>query len=210
MIKLGQRLHDQRIQKGLTLDDATKATKIQPTFLSAIEHGEYQKLPASAYAQGFVVNYAEYLGFPRREALALFRREFDEVKAFAVLPEHFTNIPSNTFSSLKIQHVTLIAIIAFITLLLYLGFSYKGAFMNPPLIISGPETMVVKSGSIVIQGKADPYDTVTVNNAPVSIRTDGTFSKTISVFPGKESFTVKATNRFGRSTTIEKSVNIKE
>lgn len=210
MIKLGQRLHDQRVRKGLTLDDVTKATKIRPAFLIAIEHGEYHKLPASAYAQGFVANYAEYLGLSRREVLALFRREFDEAKVYAVLPDRLAAPSDMTFPRLKIQHTTILASIAFIALLVYLGFSYKDAFINPSLDVSNPKTSSGKSNEIFIQGKAGPYDTVTVNNAPVYLNNDGTFSKTISAFPGKVPIIIRATNRFGRKTTIEKLVEVKE
>jgi hypothetical protein len=210
MIKLGQRLHDQRVKKGLSIDDVTKATKIRPSFLGAIESSEYQKLPASAYAQGFVANYAEYLGFSRREALALFRREFDEAKIFSVLPERFTNPADTKFSRIKIQHTTLLVIFASIALLSYLGYSYKDAFINPPLSINSIKSVVGKSGDIIIQGKANHYDTVMVNNAPVYLNNDGTFSKTISAFPGNVPVTIKVTNRFGRTTIIEKIVNVKE
>ncbi|MGH2637780.1 MAG: helix-turn-helix domain-containing protein, partial [Rhabdochlamydiaceae bacterium] len=68
------------------MEEIAAAIKIRPEFLSAIEKGDYQHLPSPAYASGFVTNYAAYLGFPKRETLALFRREFDEQKAYKVLP----------------------------------------------------------------------------------------------------------------------------
>lgn len=210
MIKLGQRLHDQRLRKGLTLDDVTRETKIRPAFLNAIEKGEYSKLPASSYAQGFVANYAEYLGFSRREALALFRREFDEVKIHRIIPERFTEPAESSLSRLKIQYTTLAIVLAFILLLIYLGFSYKDAFINPTLTINSIKSNIVHSGEITIQGKADPYDTVTVNNVPVYLNNDGTFSKTISSFPGKIPIIIKATNRFGKTTTVEKIIEVKK
>lgn len=210
MIKLGQRLHDQRIEKGLSLDDVTRAIKIRPAFLSAIEHGEYHKLPASAYAQGFVANYAEYLGISRREALALFRREFDEAKVFAVLPERFTNPADATFPHLKVQHTTLIVLFAFFALLSYVGYLYKDAFISPKITLTNPKEMITNSDTIIVQGKADSYDTVTVNNVPVYVGEDGTFSKSLSVIPGKVPITIKATNRFGKTTSIEKIIEVKE
>jgi transcriptional regulator with XRE-family HTH domain len=208
MINLGQRLHDQRLKKGLSLDDVTRETKIRPVFLTAIERGEYSKLPASSYAQGFVANYAEYLGFTRREALALFRREFDDAKAYSILPKRFANPAENTFSKFKIQYTTFLIMIAFFCLLIYLGYSYKDAFINPVLVVENPIENVIKSGEITIRGKTDPYHTVTVNNSPVYLSTDGSFFKTISAFPGKLSIVIKATNRFGKTTTVEKSVTL--
>src|ERR1035437_10106661 len=89
MIKSGEKLQQARIEKGLTLDDVSKSTKIRTEFLSDIEKGEYQKLPAASYAHGFVRNYAKFRGLPDEEILALFRREFDEGKVYRVLPKGF-------------------------------------------------------------------------------------------------------------------------
>lgn len=55
-----------RGKKGLSINDAADATKIRMSFISAIERGEYKKLPSGAYIQGFVKNYIEFLGLPKR------------------------------------------------------------------------------------------------------------------------------------------------
>jgi transcriptional regulator with XRE-family HTH domain len=211
MIRLGQRLREERLKRGLTLEDVMKSTKIRTAFLSAIEKGEYQKLPASSYAQGFVVNYATFLGFPKREALALFRREFDEGKVFTdILPERFSNPADKAFPRIKIHQTALAIGFAFLLLLSYLGYSYKDAFLNPPLTVTAPQGHVVKAGDVLVAGKTNPYATVTVNNAPVSIESDGKFAKEISIFSGRTSIVVKAKNRFGRETVVTKTVQATE
>jgi len=96
MVPVGQRLQRERIQKKLTIEDVAKATKIKAVFLAAIEKGEYTKLPSPAYAQGFVRNYASYLGLPKGEITALFKREFDEKKAYKVLPDSLAKREKNS------------------------------------------------------------------------------------------------------------------
>ncbi len=91
MIKVGQRLKDARLEKGLSLEDVAKETKIRESFLSAIENGEYGKLPSPSYTQGFVRNYAVFLGLSERETMVLFRREFSQDKDIKVLPKGFVN-----------------------------------------------------------------------------------------------------------------------
>lgn len=210
MIKLGQRLREQRLQKGLSLDDVTRATKIRQSFLSAIEKGEYQKLPSSSYAQGFVVNYAQFLGFPKRQVLALFRREFDESTAYTVLPERFAHPADTAFPRLKIHQTAFAIGLAFLLLLGYLGFSYKDAFVNPPLTVEAPRNGVVASDEVTVTGKTSPYATVTINNAPVSLENDGSFRKRLSLFSGRTTITVKVKNRFGRETTETRVVEVRE
>ena len=204
MIRLGQRLREERQKRGLTLEDVTKATKIRPSFLHAIEKGEYQKLPSSSYAQGFVVNYAEFLGFSKREALALFRREFDESSVFSVLPERFADPAERSFPRVKIHQTAFVIGMAFLLLLAFLGFSYRDAFLNPSLTISEPKKDTIVSGDIIVSGKTNAYATVTINDTPVSLDDDGTFSKKVTVFPGEVSLIVKAKNRFGRESTVTK------
>ena len=68
---------------------------------------------------------------------------------------------------------------------------------------------VLSSSTILVFGKTDPNSTITVNDEPVSVNQDGTFRKEISGFPGKTTITVRAVNRFGKQTTIERHVVIK-
>lgn len=210
MIKLGQRLRTLRLEKGLTLEDVVTATKIRSSFLTAIEKGEYNKLPSSSYAQGFVANYAEYLGLPKKEALALFRREFDEKKVFTVLPKGFTESKTSTFPRIAFHRRTILVAVAFLLLLSYLGFAYKDAFLNPPLTITSPQTNKVSTGNITIAGKTNPYATLTINNTPVTLREDGTFSRRVSLFSGRATITIRAANRFGRTTTVTKIIDVEE
>ncbi len=64
MVRIGQKLHETRVKKGLSLEDVSAATKIRPTFLAAIERGEYHKLPAASYAKVLYSITQGFLGFP--------------------------------------------------------------------------------------------------------------------------------------------------
>src|SRR5690348_16578344 len=108
MVKLGEKLIEERKKQGLSLDEIAKATKIRRSFLEAIEKGEYKKLPSSAYAQGFVKNYVAYLGLPEKELLALFRREFNEDELLGVLPQSFTRPKEISLEGVKIKRAAVI------------------------------------------------------------------------------------------------------
>lgn len=210
MVHIGQKLHEERIRRGLSLDDVATATRIKHAFLLAIEKGEYHKLPSSAYAQGFVQNYAAFLGFPKRETLALFRREFTGERDFKVLPEGLTNISNFPFRSIRI-HQTLILILASILILAgYVLFQYRFILLNPPLSVSSPKAgSPISAKDITVVGKTDPNATVFVNNDAVVVNSNGEFMKKITAFTGKSVIVVKAKNRLGRETTIEREVEVK-
>ncbi len=59
---LGHKLRETREARGLTLEDAGRATKIRAIRLAEIEHDVYSNCPSLAYARGFAIIYGEYLG----------------------------------------------------------------------------------------------------------------------------------------------------
>ena len=209
MIRLGQRLNHQRLRRKLTLEEAAIATKIKASFLTAIERGEFHKLPSPAYAKGFVINYAVYLGLSKNEALALFKREFDEKRAYKVLPDSLTRRQKFPLLRVKIQESLLIVGGLLILFLGFLFFQYRSAFFAPSLSIFSPKEGAVFSKDVVIVGKADSEATVTVNNQPVSLNDSGEFKKYLTFFPGKTAITVKAKNRFGKEKVVKIEVVVK-
>lgn len=209
MIKVGQILFDARNKKGLSLEDVSKAIKIKTSFLSAIEKGEYQKLPSRAYAWGFVRNYVEYLGLAEKETMALFRREFDEEKIYKVLPEGLPQSEGFSISRIRLgQSVILIALLL-ISLIFYILFQNRYVFLNPPLEIYSPKEREIVTSPVEITGKTDSNATVFVNNSAVFLEEKGMFKKNLDVFLGKNTITIRAVNRFGKETKIERHVEVK-
>lgn len=210
MIRAGQRLHEERVKRGLSLEDVSKATRIRLSYLLAIEKGEYEKLPSSIYAQGFVRNYAKHLNLNEEEILGLFRREFNEEKIFRVLPEGLDRKEEFPIHGAKIQNTLTIVISLAVILFAYILFQYRYAIINPPLDVNFPkEGAVVLSQTITVSGKTDSNSTVFVNNEPSIVGSDGSFKKTITVFSGETTITIKAVNSFGKHKTIERHIEIK-
>ncbi|HSA84149.1 MAG TPA: helix-turn-helix domain-containing protein [Patescibacteria group bacterium] len=208
MVKLGQLLRQQRLRKKLTLEEVAQGTRIKETFLAALERGEYNKLPSPAYAKGFVTNYATFLGLPRSEVLAIFRREFDEKKAVKVLPDSFANRQQFSGFRIKIQESLLIIIGLVVVFLGFLAFQYRAAFIAPPLTVLSPEDEARVSQAVVVSGRTDSEASVTVNNEPVSLDTKGEFIKHLTFFPGEVEIVVKAKNRFGKENTVVRKVTV--
>lgn len=210
MLKAGQRLKEQRIIKGLTLEEVAKATKIKVPFLMSIEKGEYERLPSSTYAMGFVRNYAGFLGMKEKEILAIFRREYAFEKVQKVLPEGLSKRQDFPIHRIKLKRSVKIVIFVFLLILAYIIFQYRFAIINPPLNVSKPlEGEVVASQTITVVGKTDPNASVFVNNDPASLDNKGNFKKTITTFVGKTTITVKVVNSFGKETTMERHIEVR-
>jgi len=208
MVRLGHLLHQKRLQKRLTLEEVAQDLKIKSRFLAAIERGEYNKLPSPAYAQGFVRNYADYLGVSKAETTMLFKREFDEKRAMKVLPDVMLKGKEFPVQRFRIQQSLVIFVVFLLLVLGFLFFQYRAAFLPPELSVTSPATNSKTAQTLVVSGTADSNATVTVNGEPASVANNGSFQKAITLFPGSSTITVKAINRFGKTSTIERTVEV--
>jgi cytoskeletal protein RodZ len=59
---VGKKLHDARVQRGLSIEEVAHATKLRPDKIVALEHDDYARFPNNAYAKGFLQIYGRYLG----------------------------------------------------------------------------------------------------------------------------------------------------
>ncbi|MBP9716544.1 MAG: helix-turn-helix domain-containing protein [Candidatus Levybacteria bacterium] len=210
MINIGAQFQEERKNQNLSIEEVARATKIRAEFLNAIERGDYKKLPSPAYAHGFVRNYAKFLGLPVERSLAIFRREFDEKKNIEVLPRGLTNSSDFSIPRFKIGKSALLIGVVFLALAGFLFFQYRAAVFNPGLDVDSPEeNQVLSSLNIEVRGKTDPNGILMVENEQVTINSDGSFKKQITVFPGSTSLTFQVENKFGRTTTLERKINIK-
>lgn len=62
MKEIGNILKDRRKELNLSLKEIENATSIRMSYLQAIEDGDMSKLISAVYAQGFIKQYASFLG----------------------------------------------------------------------------------------------------------------------------------------------------
>jgi cytoskeletal protein RodZ len=210
MVHVGEKFYRERTSKGYTLEEVSKATKIRVSFLQAIEKGEYKKLPQGTYAHGFVRNYAIFLGLPEFEMVALFKREYDEDKFLKIIPEGLAKNEDFSLTKFKFTQTLKIIFLIIIVLLIYIIIQYRSAIFNPSLSVSSPlENSVISSQSVTVIGKTDPDVTVFINSEVASLGKDGSFKKTINIFPGKTTITIKSVNHFKKTVVLERHIEVK-
>ena len=69
---IGAELRDGRMARGVTIDDAQRATRIARRYLQALEDEDFEALPAPVFSRGFLRSYAQYLGLDPTELLSRF------------------------------------------------------------------------------------------------------------------------------------------
>lgn len=92
---LGDTLYTRRRELGMSLADASQATRIRERLLEALEKGEYEALPAPGYVRGYISSYARLLDLDEQQLIHLYiaetgapRQSRLTVEEPAVVPMH--------------------------------------------------------------------------------------------------------------------------
>lgn len=208
MKTVGSILKEAREARHLTFDQVEAATKIRAKFLQALEADDYQILPSQAYAKGFVKNYGEFLGIPTATIFAFFRRQTQEIGRSTILPKGIAQSLNRTWFQLTPARFLIILFVGLVgTFLVYLGLQYRQLQNPPELTIESPkEHAVVTEKKVEVLGSIDPDATAVVNGISVLVRGDGKFFDQVTIEPGVNTITVTATSRYGKTTTVTRTV----
>ena len=211
MKTVGEVLRETRVERGYSIYDIEQGTKIRAKFIEAIEANDFSKLPSLSYAKGFVKNYSDFLGLDSNKILAFFRRQTNETPKSSLLPKGMEEPLNRSVLQLTPGRFIALIIIGLVVLfLMYLGFQYRALQQPPKLVIDSPVNhLVVSDPRLQILGSTDPDATVTINGVSVLVRDDGKFFDQVALDPGVNTFTITATSRLGKSTTITRDVGVK-
>jgi len=211
MRTVGQVLKEERQKKFYTLDEVEKATKIRKELLEALEAGYYHKLPPPTFVQGFIKIYGKFLGLSQDKLLAIFRREFSEVKHPPRVLEAFTNPPDRKrFRFTPNSVVGAVVLTLVITFFIYLWIEYRFLVGGPYLEVSQPVNQSdTNSATIQVIGRADPESQVSINGQEIQIDSKGKFSQEIQLSENVNNIIVTATAKNGKASKVERTVFLK-
>ena len=85
-VSLGELLRQARLDRALTLAEVERDTRINRSYLEALESERYELLPAPVYARGFLRSYARQLGLDEDAALALLPDELPRPQGLEPIP----------------------------------------------------------------------------------------------------------------------------
>jgi len=71
MAGLGEILQQARLERGVSVEEAERATHIARRYLQALEAEDLSAFPAPVFARGFLRNYSQYLGLDPVETVSL-------------------------------------------------------------------------------------------------------------------------------------------
>lgn len=85
--------------------------------------------------------------------------------------------------------------------------------VSPTLQITAPSNgLITNKKTVTVSGKTDDVSskpvTVTVNGATVTVGTDGTFTKDVTLAEGANTITIVAKDKAGKTTTVTRKVTV--
>lgn len=135
MTQLGERFREAREARGISITEASTATRILPRYLQAIEAGDVASLPGDVYARGFVRNYAQLLGLPAEEMVGLYRIERGEpTSPIKIVP---AAVPPRTRSCLIPSFFVTFFSVLLLLAALYVVLNFSG-MLTPPEVADAP------------------------------------------------------------------------
>ena len=74
MQEIGNLLKKERQEKGISLEEISRKTKIQVRYLQALEDGDFSRFAGKVYIKGALRNYAESVGINATELISYYER----------------------------------------------------------------------------------------------------------------------------------------
>lgn len=209
MKTVGEVLRNERLRQKKTLRQLYQQTKIPEKTLKALEEDDYSQLPSATFIKGFIKIYAQSLNLDKDKLLAVFRRDWEKQEERKILPKGLAR-PLDRLSFWN-PKTGLILIISFIVtiILIYFGLQLKNFLLPPSLVLTTPEeNQKIDKEEITVAGKTNKDASLTINGQTVSLDDDGSFSYQLKALPGEKTIIVVATNRHGKKTTIQRTIEV--
>lgn len=139
---IGDLLKNTRLSKKISLDKASKATKISQTYLKALEEEDFDKIPGEVVLKGFMKIYAEFLGVDYSTINSELNKK---LKKHKIPDEKKPQIISQQKGSVDFKKITLVLLSVLILLIVLVGlFSFIGY-----VIKASKKLSIVNSNKIV-------------------------------------------------------------
>ena len=206
MNKVGGIFSSARKSKRISVKKASEDLLISRENLEAIEKSDWQNLPEPPFAQGFIRSYAQYLGLNVEHTLALFRREYDEVKYQGKKTPHSAKKRFYLTPSRLASFLTIAVVLVFVS---YLVLQYLSVLSSPKLEVnSPPDDLTTSIPAVAILGRTEKGATVAVNGEFVAVNQDGEFSHQLVLAEGRNEIEIVASKKLSPKSRTVKVVRL--
>ncbi|PJA47267.1 hypothetical protein CO172_02355 [Candidatus Uhrbacteria bacterium CG_4_9_14_3_um_filter_36_7] len=204
---LGTVLQTMRRNLHLSIQEASERTKIQPSYLKALERGNYGDLPEPLYIRHFLTTYARVLHTDPSYLISYYEHERKTCDFVGTLHLPRQKIEKKKF--LLFHHLWKILLVGGLTfsLLFYFGGQIKNLLHPPTITIFEPtDGFITNDATVVVRGKAEKETNILVNMVPVLPDQNGFFYSEVILTHGTNVITIEGSQKYSKSATLHRYV----
>ncbi len=188
MIGVGPALRKARLHRGVTIDEASRDTRIRPDFLEALEDEEFGLLLGDVYVRGCLRSYSTYLGLPADKVVSEYAKRLADPAPSTAPP---AVVSGEAVSAGRRRDNHRLAVMVAATLILLAGafgvLSTRHSAPPPALLPSSPMDLGAPESGITVALLAS-------RQVDVTIKADAGAAQTFTLQPGEgRSFTASTT-----------------
>lgn len=203
--KVGPQLKARRQALRLSLAQVELDTKIRGKYLTALEAGDYAKLPNDIYSRGFVQHYANHLGLDGRAIASAYAAERGGVAKGATRAPRLERPRRLVFTGQIVGWGAVVAATA--AVLAYLLWQFSALAGAPRLVVTSPDSDRPLTGSVIeVSGATTPGSDVRVDDSPVLTDTDGNFTEKVALQNGVNVIHISSRSKLGKVTTVTRNI----
>lgn len=206
----GSHLRDLREAQGISLEAASRHTKIRDTILRAFEEDRMEALDDPAFAERHLKAYVRYLGGHEAYVTARYRERLKEMHA-----EHQVRDMLPRMRGVRWMDLFAGPQVVGIAGVLLLGAALGGYVLwqtqlirtPPPLEVQAPQDGErLQTPTAIVRGRTISEATVMVNGQEAPVDGTGSFMMSVDVPRGTTIITIVASRRRGSQTVVERRV----
>lgn len=208
---IGDLLRSAREKAHFTLEDLAKDTHIKLEYLIALEDNNFDVLPAATFIKAYIRNYARVFNLDEKPLFAILRRDYEESVKGQLIPREFLypQLKKKTLWS-PIHLIFLSVMLVFAVFFSYAAWQWFQLSRPPALVLISPEEDTEVAPRTLFKGKTKTDAILTINSVPVALREDGSFETELYLpQEGTNTVTIKASDKNGKSTVLQRSIQVK-
>lgn len=190
-------------EKGLSLKRLSDLTGIALKHLENLNSGNTGDLPPAPYLRGYFQKIGDILEFDGERAWKEFQFE-NEIQTSG----SEDSLPKNRFAKSAASKKTWVISVIMVIIAVIAIFRLPSILGRPQIDIAYPsqELSGVKTSQILMRGKIEGGDKLTINHEDVIIKEDGTWQKSVFLQPGLNTIEITAKKFLGQETSILRQI----
>lgn len=203
---LAEIIKQRREELCLSCEAVTETLKIPGRYLRYLEQNAVEKLPPKIYVEGFLKKYSDILGLDRKLVLRLYEHELREAgKSLPDLAPMRSRPQKIVVTPKRIMAGTIgisLAVLGF-----YLWKQVSFFVEKPQLEITSPRDDISSDeSSIMVEGKTQNGNRVTINDQLAAVDDDGNFKENIVLRDGLNILNITVKNLYGKEKAVTRKV----